>query len=586
MSFRIQSITRTATGREITREHVVAGDRITIGRDSRNDVDLADLAALPDHATITLSGAKLVIEALDDRGVNLNGKSRRHHEIRLGKPAQLRIGTHRLAIEPDPDGVRVIVRREEEAWDEDDQARAFSLAGRVPGKRLMAWASIAVITLLFLLWPIWSFYGQAPARLTAQQMRAGVHHADSSWSAGPLSRAHAALETNCKACHVDAFVAVPDKACAACHADIHEHADPRRLAAARAEINGWRAFQQRISAAFGKQSGRCVDCHVEHQGSVVLAAPGQPFCTACHGDLRARLPDTRLGDAGDFATSHPQFQPLVMVRPGATPELRRLSLDAKPREDSGLKFPHALHLSRSGGVAQMQATLGAAALDCGSCHVPDPSGVRFQPVSMERNCEGCHSLAFDRIGGTVRRLRHGDTEQVIADLLDHGRASPASSPFVVGMRRRPGPIGTDNYHGAGFSGPAAVQAIFSPGGACYDCHEVVRPPAGSLAWRVVPVRQPTRYLMHGWFDHSAHRSSQCADCHDAAHSTAASDVLVPGIATCRTCHGGADAATPKIRSSCTMCHEYHPGEGTPWALRRRTNADRRAAMPLRVDWGS
>ena len=43
----------------------------------------------------------------------------------------------------------------------------------------------------------------------------------------------------------------------------------------------------------------------------------------------------------------------------------------------------------------------------------------------------------------------------------------------------------------------------------------------------------------------------------------AEDLLLPGIKTCRTCHGGENAAV-KVPSSCAMCHSYHTGAGAPW----------------------
>ena len=41
-------------------------------------------------------------------------------------------------------------------------------------------------------------------------------HPDQQWSSGPLSKAHAFLETDCKACHAQAFVAVRDETCLSC----------------------------------------------------------------------------------------------------------------------------------------------------------------------------------------------------------------------------------------------------------------------------------------------------------------------------------------------------------------------------------
>src|SRR3546814_9114221 len=67
----------------------------------------------------------------------------------------------------------------------------------------------------------------------------------------------------------------------------------------------------------------------------------------------------------------------------------------------------------------------------------------------------------------------------------------------------------------------AVRAVFSKGGACYDCHTIFAPQAGK-GWRVAAVDQTPRYLQKGWFDHDAHQETDCADCHTAAPASKAS----------------------------------------------------------------
>jgi len=195
----------------------------------------------------------------------------------------------------------------------------------------------------------------------------------------------------------------------------------------------------------------------------------------------------------------------------------------------------------------------------------------------------CHSLGFDQIGGTIRTLRHGDVPQVIADLRAMYRStSPPRPPELGTARRRPGLYAQGQvyhaYFGAVATRPgnadAAINAIFTKGGACYDCHVVTPPGAGGKAdWTVLPVNQPMRYMMHGWFDHAAHKTEKCEACHTARQSASAQDLLLPGIKTCRTCHGGESAAAP-VPSSCAMCHSYHANTNAPWvpAKSRRVRA--------------
>ena len=222
-------------------------------------------------------------------------------------------------------------------------------------------------------------------------------------------------------------------------------------------------------------------------------------------------------------------------------------------------------------------------LDCVDCHDPDPSGARFQPVSMAEDCAMCHSLDFERQGGLVRTLRHGEPAQVVADLKDFysARQVPRPPNLKPGARRRPSDVvqtrGQAQFNRA-VTNPRraeqAIRAVFSRGGACYDCHQVQAPPGGSLAYKIRPVAFPVRYMHHGWFDHRVHRTESCESCHKAGASNSANDLLLPNLATCRTCHGG-ESAGGKVQSSCAMCHDYHMDEGVPSQLLRQQVRGRR-----------
>jgi hypothetical protein len=588
MSFVLRTTSTSATGRQIVRTRRMDADIVTIGRDPASDIHLTDLEVTRHHAAIRRIGPqRVLIEALASIPLIVEGRSTERAELDVGRGGEIRIGATRITLaagETDSEIALDISSVEPAAESSVDASHRFALSAVAPGKRWMAWTLALLILAGFLAWPIWSFH-ETNAKLTDRQMAAGHVHADASWSAGPLSRAHAALERDCKACHVGAFVAVPDSACRSCHADIQDHADPRRLHAARAPPEGIDGLKRRIATMFGRDPGRCVDCHVEHQGATTMPPPAQAFCADCHAALKTHLTDTKLADAGDFATSHPQFAPVVMTVPGEHPRFTRISLDDAPTEDTVLKFPHALHLSGTGGVARMATTLGGKPLACASCHVPDDSGARFKPVSMEANCQQCHSLALDRVDGTVRTLRHGDTAQVIADIRDFAASHPGGSAVVPTMRQRPGEIRPTALAGGG-GAAAMIRGVFSKGGACYDCH-VVRGPSspGGTDFSVVPVRQPMRYLAHGWFDHGAHASTTCESCHgQALKSDSSGALMIPGIANCRQCHGGEHAYSPLVRSSCVMCHDYHRGPGAPHVSRTAGHADREPVAPLRLEW--
>jgi hypothetical protein len=568
MTFLLRQISHSAEGREIVRPSRVEGERLTIGRSPECDIHLTDLAVALHHATIERAGERLALTTEKGLYVELNGRKSTQGSIDINAGGDIRIASHLIRILPkagDSAEISVDIERTGVAGGKSRSAeRMFSLASVMPSKRAAAWGLIGIVLALFLAWPIKGYLDRQ------QEQEAARFHADEMWSSGKLSLAHTSLENDCQACHVKAFEAVTDAACKDCHTGIHDHADPFRLARAEPDLTTWGKVELAFKETFDIPPGRCVECHTEHEGATQMAPTAQRFCSDCHTTLRDQLPDTKLANAGDFGTDHPEFQPAFITRwDGDRPVLGRASLARNPREDSNLKFPHDSHLSKTGGVAQMARRLGSEfgfgdALACKDCHDATPDGVRFQPVNMEADCAMCHSLAFDRVGGTIRTLRHGEPEQVVADLRDFYRLrSPASRDGAA--RRRPGQSGRS----IGSVGAAqAIRAVFSPGGACYDCHQVEAPPPGSLAFDIRPVAFPVRYMHKGWFDHKPHEVEECTSCHLAETSGVASDLLLPDLASCRECHGG-ESARAEVPSGCAMCHDYHMDEGAPSMLIRQ-----------------
>ncbi|HEX8262723.1 MAG TPA: cytochrome c3 family protein, partial [Allosphingosinicella sp.] len=568
MTWLLRTVSHSAEGREIVRSRRVEGDRLTIGRDPHCDVHLTDLAVALRHAAVERRSGRLEVAAEPGLTVELDGRKTALGKIDLAAGGDILIAGHVLRFMPTPAGsdeIAVSVERttEGEAKLDKSAERLFTLAPVLPGKRVLAWLLASLVLAAGLAWPIKAYHDRQQRGETFARF-----HADRLWSSGSLSSAHAGLKDDCTACHVKPFEAVRDAACKSCHAAVHDHADPFRLARSRPDLGRWRRVELAFKEAFDLPPGRCVECHTEHEGRQQMPVAAQRFCADCHADLSRKLPDTRLPDAGDFGRSHPEFRPvLITAWDGARPRLERRSLAGRPIETSNLKFPHAMHLSLTNGVAQMARRLGAAhgfgqALECKDCHDPAPDGARFQPVDMEEDCAMCHSLAFDRAGGTLRTLRHGEPAQVVADLRDfyRGRSPPPPAVLAPAARRRPGdaPDLRNRIQFARGPGSAerAIRAVFSPGGACFDCHQVQAPRAGSLDFRIRPVAFPVRYLHKGWFDHRAHSTQSCSSCHAAGRSNAASDLLLPDLAGCRTCHGG-EGSSKAVPSSCAMCHDYH-----------------------------
>ena len=126
----------------------------------------------------------------------------------------------------------------------------------------------------------------------------------------------------------------------------------------------------------------------------------------------------------------------------------------------------------------------------------------------------------------------------------------------------------------------AVRQVFSPGGACFDCHQVQAAAGGAFDYRIRPVAFPTRYMLHGWFDHRAHQivqrpgqrqsegSGACLSCHRANASNDSADLMLPEPGQLpRLPWRRIDR--PPVESSCAMCHDYHMDEGVPARLLRQ-----------------
>lgn len=618
MTFLLRQISRSAEGREIVRPSEVAGDRLTIGRDPTSTIHLTDLSVALHHAVVQRTGAmRLSVAAEEGVGVELNGRKTSSGTIDLATGGEIRIGSHLVRVLPAAaDAAQISIDVEKVGESASDELGSgdigrFSLGAAMPGKRITAYALIAVVLAVFLAWPVW-VYQQRQDRVAVAGFAA-----DQMWSSGALSQVHHDLENDCSSCHVRAFEPVQDTTCLNCHRNIENHGDTsrppaeaaRRLARSEPELTGFASFQLAVAERFGREAGRCVDCHTEHEGPQQMPATAQAFCSDCHAQLDQRLTDTRLPNAVDFGRNapnadrgaHPQFRPLVLINwDGEQPQMARVPIDRNPAENSNLKFPHALHLNPTGAVTQMTRRLGQRydgreQLGCADCHSVTPDGTSFQPVDMEEDCSSCHSLAFDQADGVFRTLRHGAPEQVVADLREFYRGRFPGRPAELGpvARRRPGDISqvrsalvyAQARAGVNASANRSIAAVFQQGGACHDCHTIEQ--RGPLDFHVRPVAFPTRYLLHGWFDHRAHVNvnlpgqrgtlngdQACLSCHVANQSNQAANLLIPNLESCQRCHGG-EASQAAVPSGCAMCHDYHMDDGQPaMLLRQRVRGQR------------
>ncbi len=306
-----------------------------------------------------------------------------------------------------------------------------------------------------------------------------------------------------------------------------------------------------------------------------------------------RKSDTTVKNATDFGTDHPEFRLTVLmsvgagarvvtgaavdtvghdgVQAGGTPHVwQAIRLDRDDRgqfvEHSHLRFSHQQHLDPKG----IKSPTGERLLGCQDCHKPSPSGRDMLPIRMETHCSGCHSLLFDEHDPTSG-VPHGNVDAVYKTLREHfsheylvwsGATAAAGSRQV----RRPGNEARTLTEGEQRRArdwvdtqSLKIARELLEKRVCADCHEVTRDSgkSGLEQWRVEPVQLTADWMPHARFDHATHVSETCVSCHgNAPESKHASDILIPGIARCRECHGGAGTSA-KVGSDCLMCHGFH-----------------------------
>jgi hypothetical protein len=394
------------------------------------------------------------------------------------------------------------------------------------------------------------------------------------YSSGRMSGAHAVLERQCAACHVEKAgefsSKAADGACRACHDGPVHH-------------------ENQVAA----EVPACAACHAEHRGRVNLNATGNQSCAECHGDLK--VASDRVHYAAHIRSledGHPEFAALR----DAAKDVGRIRLN------------HAVHMKPirkgpNGPIVQME---------CADCHrnyqagwkyaasqypemgsyqlhpdmpiddlrrsLPtlrprrtDNGRERVRPVEFARACSGCHLLTFDK--RFDEGAPHDKPEVVDAFLVKKFQVYIAAHSGEVRVVRDPRRNLTGNPmpQEVLLLTPAqwvaertadAEELLWRK--TCKQCHQLGFVVGASLP-SIAPAGTRERWLPHAKFDHDAHRGFSCVSCHaKALTSTETSDVLVPGIANCKTCHA---PGQEHAESRCFECHTYHD-----WGKRKEVNA--------------
>ena len=425
--------------------------------------------------------------------------------------------------------------------------RALQLAPRLSKRRLSYLAFFGTL-LLALVAPIAvDLWGERPPNENVQALAAGFSQA---WNPGELARAHQNFAHECRACHQKPFVQVEDQACLACHGALRQHVPTAKLSG---------------HMAMTLAETRCAECHRDHKGEA-MAPRAQQLCASCHADVRhAALGAAASQNVADFGAAHPQFR--LSLRDAGKKDVRRVrQREAKMEERSGLKFNHVLHMDPA-GVRHPEAAKRKV-LECNACHTPDPEGIGMRPIEMEKHCSSCHTLAFEAAAPN-RQAPHGPLPEVERTLREfYARLvlgdAPADVAPVRGLPRlRPGAVPTPEERRAALriadaKAKQALRELVDTRKVCSTCHEVSF--EKKTGWKISSVSLTQDWMPGARFRHDRHATASCTSCHNVMSSRHAEDVAMPDIGRCRDCHGGAQAAAPKVASDCAMCHVFHGGK--------------------------
>lgn len=554
----IRTITqRTATGVTYSDKRVDA-DELHIGRGTDQHLQLGDLRVALAHAVIRpIRGQRLAIHALAASGLWVND---RLCQTAVLEPAdRIRIGRTVLRVEqPQADtSLTLVIEGEVEAGSSQERL-PVSLQQTRLRKAPWSWLLFLVVLGFGLAIPLYQIE-TAPeppqATIAAGPVDDGrgdlrIYGADLLWDSGALSGPHKNMGEACGVCHQKPFERVPDSSCTGCHVDQPDHVEDHAL----------------IHEA-GLDEVRCASCHHEHDGADHVIADDARQCTDCHMNPDEYMPASDLDRVGEFDQHHPGFRVRVtQAAADGTLTRTRQRLASDPEEQSGLHFPHDVHLDPEG----MKTPSGRQTLACADCHTPEPGGAGMQPVAMEPHCADCHRLDFEP-AEPARTVPHGDADAVMTHLFEYYAARALAGDFqaegdgpqppaIVSQKRRPDQALSppEQARALGWAREHAqrVGAELFEYRTCNTCHKVQRSDTSPAGWQVMPAHVTDRWFVAADFTHARHDGMACADCHAAEDSADAGDVLIPDIDNCQQCHGGSQARD-RVPSTCIDCHGFH-----------------------------
>jgi hypothetical protein len=402
----------------------------------------------------------------------------------------------------------------------------------------------------------------------------GFHRDARVYSSGRMSAPHAILEKQCAACHVQkasVFSAkVQNQACLSCHDGPIHHVNQA-------------------------STPDCASCHTEHLGGINIAATSEKSCTECHANLRtAGAPAIYSQHIRNLADGHPEFAVIrenrrdpstiklnhalhmKLIRRGPTGPIVQLNCaDCHRPAAAKVSWAYADANYATGSTVRETPNTSASNEDVLAAHNPPTGRERMAPVTFANACASCHLLSFDK--RFSEGVPHDKPEVIHAFLKKKFQDYVAAHPSELRSGRDPDrditgkPLAPRTQiltaaQWVSVRTADAEQLLWRK--TCLQCHQLsfnrnsklpvmqqITAASEDALPQIAEANVTARWMPHAKFDHEAHGGFTCVTCHEKAlRCSESSDVLLPGIKACQTCHApGPDHA----ESRCFECHTYH-----------------------------
>lgn len=536
-------------------------DTLTLGSDSRSDLQLFGEGIAPRHATLHLGpSGRITLSAMGDRRLQIGSGPRESLELEPGDPVGL--GPHSIALIEVPPGfdAALELRVDDDAKPDIRHRYAETLRLKLPPTRALSYVGALLILVVGLAIPLVGYF---QPEFAAKTQHLPIPD-DSLWLSGPLSDPHhvPGVADNCQSCHTTPFKQVGNTECSACH----QHTAVHFIAP---------------HPGVTDDAEQCTNCHKEHNEPSMLIVSDDALCINCHAQSLQRAADS-IGPSDTLAAAtafsedaHPGFNVTLLQLQQHGDELtwqriaKRLD-QPETREYSNLTFSHQLHLA--GNEVKVSGADGSERnLQCADCHTLAPDGEHFQPITMESSCQRCHSLDFND-QQPRRELPHTDGDELyhyLEEFFISAAVKMRSSPSDPDPAERWVPNWEMKQRCEGLStlecgqrlAAWEAEQLFNKTG-CITCHQVSKVAGQEPArWQVEPVQLVQDWFVSARFDHRPHllgaagTEGACLSCHKADTSEHASDILMPTLDTCVSCHGSEQHSQRSLQ--CADCHAFH-----------------------------